>query len=308
MTAHGKQADGYAMENGERREQMGLLKRPTTLTQCKTEYGVLKDVIVCEPKHMTLRNMINETQKKFKNEDIHIEIAMEQHHEFVRVLKKHGVNVHLLPVNERYPEQVFTRDIGFTLGQTTFVADMAHDVRKGEENTLKEWLELKGISYYNLVSDEIEGGDVIIDRHSIYIGISNRTNMAAIEHIQRLLPEYEVIPVPFHPKYLHLDCVFNIVSPHEALIYPGVMNRKEEKLIASRYDLIEVTEEEQFTLGTNVLSIGHKRVISLPVNTNVNEQLRKRGFDVIEVDITEIIKSGGSFRCCTMPLRREDDV
>ncbi|WP_368896749.1 arginine deiminase-related protein, partial [Priestia megaterium] len=27
-------------------------------------------------------------------------------------------------------------------------------------------------------------------------------------------------------------------------------------------------------------------------------------YKVIEVDISEIIKSGGSFRCCTMPLER----
>ena len=71
-----------------------------------------------------------------------------------------------------------------------------------------------------------------------------------------------------------------------------------------KYDLIEVTKEEQFTMGTNVLSIGNQRVISLPMNTEVNEELRKRGYKVIEVDISEIIKSGGSFRCCTMPLER----
>lgn len=69
--------------------------------------------------------------------------------------------------------------------------------------------------------------------------------------------------------------------------------------------LVKVTEEEQFQLGTNVLSIGNKRVLSLPVNGKVNKQLRNRGFQVIEVDITEIIKSGGSFRCCTLPITRE---
>jgi N-dimethylarginine dimethylaminohydrolase len=57
-------------------------------------------------------------------------------------------------------------------------------------------------------------------------------------------------------------------------------------------------------MGTNVLSIGDRKIISLPVNKNVNKQLRDRGYEVIEVDITEIIKSGGSFRCCTLPILR----
>ena len=69
--------------------------------------------------------------------------------------------------------------------------------------------------------------------------------------------------------------------------------------------MIEVTDEEAFTLGTNVLSIGDKKIISLPVNKKVNEELEKRGFEVIEVDLTEIIKSGGSFRCCTLPIERK---
>ncbi|MDF0727410.1 dimethylarginine dimethylaminohydrolase family protein [Cytobacillus sp. S13-E01] len=278
-----------------------------TKSFCASEYGVLERVILCEPKHMTIRDVINETQKHFKNEGIHIKKAMEQHKQFVETLQEHGVDVILLPTQEKYHEQVFTRDIGFTLGQTIFVAEMASDVRKGEEDVLKEWLEQEEISYYNLIGDHIEGGDVIIDRNTIYIGLSNRTNQQSIDHMQSLISDFEVIGVPFKEKYLHLDCVFNILSPDLALFFPEAFTEKEKSILDSRYELIEVSNEEQFTLGTNVLSIGNKKIISLPVNKGVNAQLRSRGFEVIEVDITEIIKSGGSFRCCTLPLLRESN-
>ncbi|PLR80793.1 hypothetical protein CVD25_08145 [Bacillus canaveralius] len=273
---------------------------------CNSEYDKLHTVILCEPQHMTIREVINETQKHFKNEGIHIELALEQHRDFLVKLEEHGVNVVLLPALRKFPEQVFTRDIGFTIGQTVFVAEMAHDIRKGEEDVLREWLEQEEIPYYHLLGDEIEGGDVVIDRNTVYIGVSNRTNLAAIEHLQSLLTSYEVIAIPFTETYLHLDCVFNIISTEEAIIYPGVIEKEKEELLRSRYDLIEITEEEQFTLGTNVFSIGDKKIFSLPVNKHVNSELRKRGYDVIEVDISEIIKSGGSFRCCTMPLIREE--
>lgn len=249
--------------------------------------------------------VINETQEHFIDEGIHIERALQQHEEFVKTLKNHDVDVILLPYHKKYPEQVFTRDIGFTLGQTIFVANMATDVRAGEENVLKQWLEDEEISYYNLVEELIEGGDVVIDRDTVYVGLSNRTNQKAADQLQRLLTDFQIVTIPFKEKYLHLDCVFNVVSPDVALIYPKALSQKEIDLFASRYDLIEVSEEEQFQLGTNVLSIGNKRLFSLPVNENVNNQLRKRGFEVIEVDITEIIKSGGSFRCCTLPILRE---
>jgi N-dimethylarginine dimethylaminohydrolase len=276
-----------------------------TKTFCMSEYDVLKRVILCQPQYMTIRDVINETQKHFKNEGIHIERALEQHGEFVKTLKDHGVEVILLPYHKKYPEQVFTRDIGFTLGQTIFVAKMATDIRAGEEDVLKQWLEDEEISYFNLAEELIEGGDVIIDQETIYVGLSNRTDLKAAEQLQRLLNQFTIIPIPFKEKYLHLDCVFNVISPEVALIYPNALTKEDIDLFSSRYDLIEVSEEEQFQLGTNVLNIGNKQILSLPVNKNVNTQLRNRGFEVIEVDITEIIKSGGSFRCCTLPILRE---
>ncbi|UOE92049.1 dimethylarginine dimethylaminohydrolase family protein [Alkalihalobacillus sp. LMS39] len=286
---------------------MSILTKIKPKTYCHSEYDVLKQVILCEPKYMTIREQINDTQKHFFKEGIDLELAAKQHKDFVKALKKEKIDVVLLPPNEKFPEQVFTRDIGFTLGHTIFVAEMAHKIRQGEEEFLKTWLKNSDISYYNLVGDMIEGGDVMIDHRTIFIGLSNRTNQKAIDHIQNLLEDFEVITVPFTEKYLHLDCVFNIISRKEALVYPEALTKKEYQILEKRYDLIEVSKEEQFTLGTNILSIGNKKIISLPVNKNVNEQLRKRGFEVIEVDITEIIKSGGSFRCCTLPTVRENE-
>lgn len=273
-------------------------------TFCGNEYDPLKRVILCQPQYMTIREVINETQKQFEDEGIHIERALEQHRELVRTLEAKGIEIILLPYHKKFPEQVFTRDIGFTLGQTIFVAKMAHDVRIGEEDVLKQWLDDEEMSYYTLAEDRIEGGDVIIDRETIYVGLSNRTHQEAVDHLQSILIQFEVKAIPFKERYLHLDCVFNVVSPEIALIYPPALTKEDIDLFSSRYELIEVSEEEQFTLGTNVLNIGNKKILSLPVNKQVNEKLRNRGFEVIEVDITEIIKSGGSFRCCTLPILR----
>ncbi|MCL6574120.1 MAG: hypothetical protein K6T88_20995 [Bacillus sp. (in: Bacteria)] len=258
---------------------MPVIPESNNKTYCMSEYDSLKRVILCQPQYMTIREVINETQKQFKNEGIHIERALEQHAQFVKTLQENDIEVILLPYHKKYPEQVFTRDIGFTLGQTIFVAKMAHDVRKGEESVLVQWLDDEEISYYNLAEDMIEGGDVIIDRETIYVGLSNRTHRQATEHLQSLLSQFKVIAIPFKEKYLHLDCVFNVISPDIALIYPPALTKEDINFFASLYELIEVSKEEQFTLGTNVLSIGNKKILSLPVNKQVNKQLRNRGFE-----------------------------
>ncbi|GAE34352.1 dimethylarginine dimethylaminohydrolase family protein [Halalkalibacter akibai] len=286
---------------------MSLFSKTPIKPFASSEYDVLKKVILCKPEYMTIRDVINETQKKFKDEGIHIELALAQHKKFVQTLKDHDVDVILLPALKMFPEQVFTRDIGFTAGHIMFVAEMANKLRQGEEEVLKGWLEQQDMSYFNLRGDMIEGGDVIVNGNCIYVGLSDRTNQQAIDHLQTILPHYEIVTIPFTEKYLHLDCVFNIISPTEALFFPGAFTQKEIDILASRFELIEVSEEEQFTLGTNVLSIGNKKIFSLPVNKDVNEKLRNRGYEIVEVDITEIIKSGGSFRCCTLPVLRDGD-
>jgi N-dimethylarginine dimethylaminohydrolase len=273
---------------------------------CFSEYHSLKKVLLCEPQHMMISEIINETQRHYHKENINTELAVKQHRDFVQALRTQRVEAILLPHVEEYPEQVFTRDIGFTIGQQMFVSHMGMGIRQGEDNILMKWLKDHAYPFHNVKQDSIEGGDVMIDFDTVFMGISGRTSKNAVQLITELLPDYTVVPIAIERSYLHLDCVFNILSSSEALVFSPALHPDDLERLSARYELIEVTKPEQFTLGTNVLSIGGKRVFSLPLNKEVNRQLRERGYEVIETDISEIIKSGGSFRCCTLPLVREE--
>lgn len=284
---------------------MSLYAKESQSARCRSEYGPLRRVLLCPPNFMEIKDVINDVQKRYKDENINAEKAMQQHRKFVDALKEHGVKTDLLEPSEQFPEQVFTRDIGFTIDDTVYIGEMASDIRKGEERELQKWLDANQFHSQHLDSNRVEGGDVILDRDTVFVGISSRTSKNAIEELQQKLPGYAVIPISFNEKYLHLDCVFNILSPTEALIFPQALDAAAVKMLSERYTLIEVDSKEQFALGTNVLSIGGRRVFSQPQNKNVNKQLALNGFHVIEVDFSEIIKSGGAFRCCTMPVIRD---
>ncbi|WP_246589103.1 dimethylarginine dimethylaminohydrolase family protein [Desertibacillus haloalkaliphilus] len=270
------------------------------------EYDRLERVVLCKPEFMHIDEAINEIQAHYIEENIDKKVALKQHKDLVEKLEELGVEVSLLPTNGEFPEQVFTRDIGFTLGETLFIAKLQKEIRQGEEEILMRWLKKQELPYHNFEAGTIEGGDVLIDGDTIFIGDSLRTGVKAITELQKKLPNYNVELIPFDGQYLHLDCVFNIVSKDEALIYPPAFDEQTVKAFAKRYKLIEVSKEEQFTLGTNVLVLGEGRIISLPRNKHVNQKLRDHGFTVIEVDISEIIKSGGAFRCITMPMLRSN--
>ncbi|MGM0726442.1 MAG: dimethylarginine dimethylaminohydrolase family protein [Bacillota bacterium] len=274
------------------------------MPQCMSEYDDLQEVLLCSPIYMEIKQIINETQKHFARENISQMKAIAQHKQLIQTLKDHQVRPIMLPANDRFPEQVFTRDIGFTIGHTLFVSSMAAPVRQGEEQLLKEWAQGKGWKTVTLTNGTIEGGDVLVDQTRVFVGTSKRTNPAAIHELKKGLPDHDIIPIHLPPHILHLDCVMNILSHDEILIYPEAFKKEDLHLLQTHYHLIEISEQEQFTLGPNVLSLGQKKVISLPINQQTNAALTAHGYTVIEVDFSEIIKSGGSFRCCTLPIRR----
>lgn len=271
---------------------------------CWTEYEPLRTVIVCPPRYMTYGKTKNVENQEMPKVTINKDRAMSEHGAFVKKLEENGVQVVSLSPSPAYSEAIFTRDIAFTIGDSIYISKMAHSPRKGEEKMLINFMNENQILHQDLFQDHIEGGDVIIDKNMIYVGISNRTSERAAKHLARLNPSSQIVTLPFGDQFLHLDCLFNIISPTEALIYPGEFPEDKVRFLKQKYDLIEVSTKEQESLGTNVLSIGHRKIISHSKNVGVNHRLRERGYEIIPIDFSEIIQAGGSFRCCSLPLVR----
>lgn len=273
-------------------------------SNCRTEYDRLKDVVLCPPAFMRIEEVINSIQAHYKDANIDIPTALKQHQTLIETLRSLGIQVHELRADEAFPEQVFTRDIGFVLDQTLYLASLERPIRQGEEQVLKAFLDEKQLAYQSITEGTIEGGDVIIDGDHVYIGVSSRTCTDVIERMKKQHPNKIVHPIHFDSSYLHLDCVFNPVSTTHALIYPEAIAPESVRKLEETYSFIEVSKEEQFSLAVNVLSIGDGKIIVLPENKETNKKLKEKGFELYEVPFSEIIKSGGSFRCVTMPITR----
>src|SRR5699024_8009405 len=272
---------------------------------CNNEYDRLKEVIVTSPTYMRIEKVINQTQKYYQNDNIDVDKALEQHRYFLKVMRDHGIRVIEIEADPTLNEQVFTRDIGMTIGDQVFVAEMATELRQREIIHFNQLLDEQNIPHQAIQVDSIEGGDVIVDGETIWVGISGRTTKKASKALQQLLADFLIESIYLADEILHLDCTLNLVSGETALIYTDGIGEADYQKLRSRYQCIDVDHDEQFTLGTNVLSIEAGKVISLPENKRTNRKLREAGFEVIEVPFNEIIKSGGSFRCCTMPVWRE---
>ena len=285
-------------------------------TLCVTsETGRLRSVIIGYPDnfHQVPPAIINETQKQYyfsseRPTRAQVKADLER---FKAALVQHDIEVLQPCPVAGVPDQLMTRDIGVVIGNTFVITRMARQSRQDEWHGLQHILAQIDQRQIVRVPEGIvlEGGDVIADNGRIFVGLSQRTGLEGANFLAAQFPEFEVIPVPLKQladgeDVLHLDCSFVPVGSRHALIYPdGLVETP--TIIPQQYDLIPVTKAEQQILATNVLSISPTQVISRAKSSRVNAELRRRGLEVIALEFDDPPKTGGSFRCCSLPLWRD---
>lgn len=148
---------------------------------------------------------------------------------------------------------------------------------------------------------------MFLNETTIALGMIARTDQQGYEEVRAILSPYgyEVVPVPAEEAYLHLDMCFNLVDDHLAVAYEeGLPESFRARLRQLAIEIIPVEEAAIFAHGCNLQALGAHRVLSLQQNTRVNRELTRHGMQVIELDITEILKAGGGPHCMSFPLER----
>ncbi len=271
------------------------------------EYGKLKKVVVCAPSGAELVEPINEVQRFFMQHDPPVIALMKPQFEtWLRILEQEQVELAALPSLLTLPEQVFTRDIAFAIGEQIFLANMVKPVRRDEVPIIRDWFDANGYCYANIPRGSIEGGDVLIDYPMVYIGLGERTEPEAVAELRKLLStEWQVVPVRLAPKVLHLDCVVSILEDDLIMWCPELIHEADRSIFEAEFPRrIVITTEQVLHMGANVLKITSRLVTIESRQIKLRSQLANLGYDVRSVDWSEIKKFGGLFRCATAPLVR----
>lgn len=268
----------------------------------------LKKVLVSRPKFLKPAP-INEIAKKWKDTVMDVPTMLREHELFVGAYKKAGVEVEFLEPDEERPNSVFARDFGGCVKEGYIMGRFKLDMRYKEHIDYKKRMEELGIPMIGEVKEGLfEGGDfMFMNEHWVAVGMADRTNEAGLREIKKILEPlgYEVTGVSLKKEYLHLDMCFNLVDDHLAVSYrQGLPEEFRELLTKRNIEIIDVPEEAIYLHGCNLQALGEHRVLSLKQNECVNEKLAAKGMEVIELDITEILKAGGGPHCMTFPLLR----
>lgn len=234
-----------------------------------------------------------------------------------RALLENEVKV-FKPVNLKNKTQLFTRDLGFVIGDEFFVSNIL-DSREKEIQAIEYLLEFIDQDKIIRINDKeirIEGGDVIVNGDTIFVGLSARTNDKGYQYIkEHLLRKKNVVQIKLEldkndhrENSLHLDCAFQPIGKNHAIVYEKAIRN-----ISTLYDNLNIPQENIFKVNEwqfvrmfpNIFSIAQDKIIIEKEFIDLKYWLLDRGFNVIEINYNQISKLSGLLRCSTLPLIRK---
>jgi dimethylargininase len=225
---------------------------------------------------------------------IDVNMARREHHEYINVLKHLGCQVIELPEETDLPDSVFVEDTAFILDEAAVITRPGADSRKPETASIAQALSPYRTLLHITEPGTVDGGDVLVLGKDIYIGISTRSNNAAIQQMQELLKPYgyKVTGVQMH-DCLHLKTAVTRVDEKTLLINPDWVDTFHFK----DFDWVEVNPAEPF--AANCLPVGGQ-VIYPTAFPKTQMKLEQKGFKIAAVNVAELAKAEGAVTCCSL--------
>ena len=234
----------------------------------------------------------------------------EQHGRFRKLLVDNGVNL-LSPRSQKGAfGQVFTRDPCFAVGDTLFIGGLSDEWRLSEPAGLAD-IRTRFERVIDLSGDgaKIEGGDVMVldSGRCILIGMNEHTDESGFGKLAAALAQSGIESIPVPHGTVHLDCCLAPLPNGEALYAAAVLPEISVSRIGRCFGRLTALDADEAPrhLAANMFWLDPRRVVTPVATKKTNALLRARGYEVIELDFSDVISLLGSFRCVVCPIERD---
>jgi N-dimethylarginine dimethylaminohydrolase len=283
-----------------------------------SEIGTLKKVMMCyaNPYKISFEEIRTGLMPSVLRQFYHnkfspydYNVVRDEQRAFIEVMEAHHVEVLLADNLVNSSCQHYTRDIGFAIDDLFVIASMGTPIRHKEKAAISKYTN-QFSKVATIDRGTIEGGDVMVHKNQVIVGLGEATNFDGINNLKEILAanniNREIIPIHFsHRGIIHLDTKFNIVGENVAILNPRSFKKESLTWFENNFDLIEATDKETSAIGINTFSIAPDKVIMKQGSERIGELIAKKGgVTPIFVKYSEVTKLPGSLRCTTCPIER----
>lgn len=260
-----------------------------------------REVFVCPPTHVQLTYSINpwmDLEAAFSPQR-----AQEQWETLVAAFQEVGAGeVNVCPPAPGLTELCFFGDSVFLCEGKALYGEFRHKERAAERPYVQEWLTGRGFHGTNLPAGSyFEGaGETVMWRDKILFGFGQRSD-EVVRHFLRQTFGKDTLDFEMESaEFYHLDTALFPVHDDLIAYYPGAFGPIDRATLESLpCEKILVSERDARAFACNAVVwggvvFGHRGVQDLW------PELRRRGLEVREFDLSEFMKLGGGLKCLTL--------
>ena len=223
------------------------------------------------------------------------ELAFLQHAKYIEALAACGMEVTVLPADEKFPDSTFVEDVALLTPACAIITNPGADTRRGETAAMKDVLK----NHYANIEEihepgNVEAGDIMMVGSHFYIGLSERTNKSGAEQMIGYLEKYGMSGfIVTLEEVLHLKTGVAYLEENN-LLACGEFLTKEEFL---KFNILEIDQDESYAAnciwvnGTVLVPKGFPKA---------KATIEGAGYSVKEIDVSEFQKLDGGLSCLSL--------
>ena len=224
-----------------------------------------------------------------------IDRAMSQHQRYIETLGELQIDVTVLESSDTFPDSVFVEDVAVC------VPGCAVITRPGAPSRLDETslIEAPINAFFETIErieapGTLDGGDVMIAGHQVFVGLSSRTNAEGARQLIEILQAHGFtgVQVPLSGG-LHLKSGISHLENSNLLATDAFADHP----MLREFYKIRVPADEAYAAnslwinGTVLIPDGHDET---------RRRIEKVGYDTIAIDVSEFQKLDGGLSCLSL--------
>ena len=223
-------------------------------------------------------------------------LAREQWRGYVDALRAHGWSTREAAALDDAPDGVFVEDALVMFDDLGVVTRPGDPARRGETGSVAAALDGLGVERVALPAPaRLDGGDVLKVGRTAYVGLGGRTDAAGVEALRAVVGPrgWTVVGVPV-TKALHLKSAVTALPDGTVIGHPPLVDDPD-----AFPAFLAVPEPD----GAHVVVLDEGAVLMAASAPRSAELFRRRGLDVVAVEIGEFEKLEGCVTCLSVRMR-----
>jgi len=262
--------------------------------------------LMSPPEHFTVAYQINPWMRA--DQPVDRDLAVKQWEALRAALLELGHQVHFLPAVAGLPDMVFAANGAFSVDGVVYGARFKYAQRAAEADAHRAFYELDSPAWKFFEPTQVNEGEgdfaYLPGRGLILAGHGFRTETAAHAEAQEVLGRPVVSLRLVDERFYHLDTALAVLDDQRITYYPGAFSPSSQQVLAQLFpDAVLADEADALAFGLNLVSDGRTVLLNSEA-TGFAGKLAAAGYRMVQVDLGELKRGGGSVKCCVAELRR----